>query len=883
MPAISPDQSPGRSCSQCTAPTKEAATVRQAVETGRLNAPNKSGSTATPPCVKLKNNVYPQVAIDKFWRDFATKKPGKPFSILPGHVRAKRAAIKASIDAETPTSAVASYDQAAAACKKEVERIVRDCRRMNQKYKDPDFDIERDLFTWQNGGQVEDYLVPLGGQPSKLRPRAVKRVADIFENPQFNIDSVSANDVRQGYLGDCWLIAALCALSNSNDLLRRVCVARDENVGVYGFVFHRDGEWQYSLVDDKLYLTQENFHESKQHRDHWDRIEFVDAEEEYRKTMQTGSKALYFAQCKDPNATWLPLLEKAYAKAHGDYGALEGGENGEALEELTGGVTSELFSSDILDRDQFWTDELMKVNDCFLFGLGQMTGSRREEKGIVVGHAYSVMEARELDDLRLLKIRNPWGKQGWEGPWGDGSEEWTAKRLQQLNHQFRNDGSFWITYQDMLKRFQHIDRTQLFDSDWKVTQRWTSAEIPWSIQYLETSFLVTISEPALVVIVLCQLDDRYFRGLVGQYRFQPHFQISKANGEGFVVENKPNYFMRRSATAELDLEAGQYSVKVKFAATRHESWPTPEEIVVKNCKTRPKKVQTIGRSYDLAHAKGGLKESGLEREERLRKQRRGKRQTKAREAFEKFRLLKKKEKLRRLRMEAAGKTKKSDDNNTNNDLAVHIKMSGKVLDMKQHTKTDAAGGATNNSYQGSNRQFKVTIENNTQASPDAKVSEQPPKTGAKAEDAQQDPSTNVEASKKDGDTDDEATKADVASTNETADAQKPDAKAPPPRELTLDDISDDGLDWCSDIDAPSDSDSDDSEESDSDSDAEKKPPACKSDPEKSTDEKKDDSDKGPWNAVCVFGLRVYAKGAQAEIEVIRKIEGEKTVKIPSKD
>lgn len=41
--------------------------------------------------------------------------------------------------------------------------------------------------------------------------------------------------------------------------------------------------------------------------------------------MQTGSKALYFAQCRDQNETWLPLLEKAYAKAHGDYGAIEGG------------------------------------------------------------------------------------------------------------------------------------------------------------------------------------------------------------------------------------------------------------------------------------------------------------------------------------------------------------------------------------------------------------------------------------------------------------------------------------------------------------------------------------------------------------------------------
>lgn len=51
-------------------------------------------------------------------------------------------------------------------------------------------------------------------------------------------------------------------------------------------------------------------------------------EKEYRKVMQTGSKALYFAKCKDQNTTWLPLLEKAYAKAHGDYGALCGGQAG---------------------------------------------------------------------------------------------------------------------------------------------------------------------------------------------------------------------------------------------------------------------------------------------------------------------------------------------------------------------------------------------------------------------------------------------------------------------------------------------------------------------------------------------------------------------------
>lgn len=53
-----------------------------------------------------------------------------------------------------------------------------------------------------------------------------------------------------------------------------------------------------------------------------------DAEENYRKANQIGSKALYFAQCSSENETWLPLLEKAFAKAHGDYSAIDGGFTG---------------------------------------------------------------------------------------------------------------------------------------------------------------------------------------------------------------------------------------------------------------------------------------------------------------------------------------------------------------------------------------------------------------------------------------------------------------------------------------------------------------------------------------------------------------------------
>lgn len=47
----------------------------------------------------------------------------------------------------------------------------------------------------------------------------------------------------------------------------------------------------------------------------------------------------------------------------------------------------------------------MNVNKVFLFGLSQMGGVHGERRGIVEQHAYSIMEAKELDNFRLLKIR----------------------------------------------------------------------------------------------------------------------------------------------------------------------------------------------------------------------------------------------------------------------------------------------------------------------------------------------------------------------------------------------------------------------------------------------------------------------------------------------
>jgi len=188
-------------------------------------------------------------------------------------------------------SAVASYDEAVNLCKKKVDEIAKECRRLNHKYIDPDFDCWRDQ---------ESCLLPLPGAETASRrltkggPKSVKRVGEVFENPQFFPDGPATNDIRQGRIGNCWLVSARCALTNKPGLIESICVARDEDVGVYGFVFHRDGDWFPEVNDDRLLLTFPDYDRSTIERRIMDGIkkeydsERLTTEQEYRDLYQVS-------------------------------------------------------------------------------------------------------------------------------------------------------------------------------------------------------------------------------------------------------------------------------------------------------------------------------------------------------------------------------------------------------------------------------------------------------------------------------------------------------------------------------------------------------------------------------------------------------------------
>ncbi|KAK2532289.1 Capn3 [Columba guinea] len=353
---------------------------------------------------------------------------------------------------------------------KTYEELHKKCLEKNILYEDPDFPPnESSLFYSQK--------IPIKFE--------WKRPREICENPRFIIGGANRTDICQGELGDCWFLAAIACLTLNKKLLCRV-IPHDQSfiqnyAGIFHFQFWRYGDWVDVVIDDCL---------------------------------PTYNNQLVFTKSSQRNEFWSALLEKAYAKLHGSYEALKGGNTTEAMEDFTGGVT-EFYEIRDAPKDIY---KIMKhaidrgslmassIDDHLGFSYGsaprsdigeliarmvknlenaQMTHptvdyqgtderpawtivpmqyETRMSCGLVKGHAYSVTAVEETmfkgEKIRLVRLRNPWGQVEWNGPWSDKSEEWNfineAEKIR-LQHKIAEDGEFWISFEDFMRHFTKLE------------------------------------------------------------------------------------------------------------------------------------------------------------------------------------------------------------------------------------------------------------------------------------------------------------------------------------------------------------------------------------------------------------------------------------------
>ena len=125
--------------------------------------------------------------------------------------------------------------------------------------------------------------------------------------------------------------------------------------------------------------------------------------------------------------------------------------------------------------------------------------------------------------------------------------------------------------------------------------------VPWATTYSPTRFTFKVTTKGPIVIVLSQLDDRYFRGLVGRYRFSLHFRVEK---EDETIYHPLTIKCWHVPKCKLELEPGKYIVIFKITSWKDRGAPTKDKVVRKAKKYNRKKFLQIGMSHDLAFAKG---------------------------------------------------------------------------------------------------------------------------------------------------------------------------------------------------------------------------------------------------------------------------------------
>jgi len=268
-----------------------------------------------------------------------------------------------------------------------------------------------------------------------------RRPHEFMKNPAVFEHEIDPNDIKQGGLGDCWFLSALSSLAERPGMVKRLFITQEYNKeGIYKIKICKNGEWVVVTVDD-----------------------YIPCRYNGGPIFSRGAG----------NELWVMLIEKAYAKLHGNYHALSGGFTAHAMIDLSGCPTEHVkFPQDRSDYEAI-EDESNEIfeklldadNEGYLIstetsGVDTITegDGPGAGAGLVSGHAYSVIQIKEHDGIKLLNIRNPWGQFEWNGAWSDNSSDWTEEMKEAFEPVLdANDGSFWMSLEDFMMKFEAVN------------------------------------------------------------------------------------------------------------------------------------------------------------------------------------------------------------------------------------------------------------------------------------------------------------------------------------------------------------------------------------------------------------------------------------------
>eukprot|EP00826_Nyctotherus_ovalis_P053099 TRINITY_DN6845_c0_g2_i2.p1 TRINITY_DN6845_c0_g2~~TRINITY_DN6845_c0_g2_i2.p1 ORF type:complete len:802 (-),score=268.47 TRINITY_DN6845_c0_g2_i2:162-2567(-) len=300
------------------------------------------------------------------------------------------------------------------------------------------------------------------------------RASQLFKGREKVYESFAAEDIEQGVLGDCYFLAAIAALAEFPGRVEKLFLQKERNeAGCYAVRLFINGQFVDIVVDDYFPVNS------------------------YKQPAFAGSKN---------QELWVMLLEKAWAKIHGDFYIIEGGDSRESLAAITG-APAEYHKHQNYTTEELW--KLIKMSDTENFIM--CTGTSSETKGLVRAHAYTLINAYEFDHqgehVRLVQIRNPWASTEWTGAWSDNDSRWTPELRKKFNHTSKDDGIFFMPFADFAKIFIHTFLCRARD------------------EYVHSS----LSLRGEKAITMCKVE-RPTKGYISAYQFTPRLGEILASG-----------------------------------------------------------------------------------------------------------------------------------------------------------------------------------------------------------------------------------------------------------------------------------------------------------------------------------------------------------------
>ena len=272
-----------------------------------------------------------------------------------------------------------------------------------------------------------------------------KRLSEILNLKDLNIfqnNKTSINDVQQGELGDCYFLSVLSALSENPERIKKLIPkSKISDKGIYECNVFLHG-YEIPIVIDDYFPVIENEDNN---------IAFAGINQE--------SKSI-----------WPILLEKVWAKCNLSYEDIINGNSADAFQFLSPAPFDTYYHSndnkslfDIIDnsikKNYIVVSDITLTENTNLDYLSKM--------GLLTNHAYNIIDTVTLKqnsaEVKLLKIRNLWGTNEWKGDWSDNSGKWTENFKRTVKLEKKEDGIFWMAYEDFIQFYTSTHICQIHD------------------------------------------------------------------------------------------------------------------------------------------------------------------------------------------------------------------------------------------------------------------------------------------------------------------------------------------------------------------------------------------------------------------------------------